>query len=831
MKHAIRFILVLLLMFGLASCSLPGQKPATGLIERSSIAAKVPTTIKKWLDSGKYDQSIIDILKSAAVREYPPSSTDLIEAAFADGKIDRAAKARLMIQAAFSPESLPREFIGPVYADGTDWLSNELQWLINNQDQLDSDVLEQIYPFICSPEDPDSYFHPDFQKQKSVLEKLAAASVVSAAETVWENWVIEIPGASAPVQLHYSLKGLSSQQQAKVDAKAQLVDEAIRKAWKMYQEYLGTQPGYKLDIYLATGLEDNQTGWAHYFYDNYQITHYRILLDVSLDSDILKSVTVHELFHIFQYEMGLTWFTEELTGNHDLNWLKEATAVWAEHFVYPGLNRQFGFLSEFSVNLREDRLSIQGEQEYGSYMFFYMLTEDMNKKDIVADVLQAFSELGKNTTGGFQYLKTRETLKSVLNSKAGDITDLFGRFALCNWNKKPVQFYKDVDKNNMPVRVPIDPAGDSISFLRFVSANDPRMPKGESVVFSLEQETMVVTMTKDRYEDELVLAPGGVAYKLYLIDAPASEIEQLIFDFRDEALDHPPGPTVNNMSHIKRQAIIQIDGQWQENPEDWSELDQREFCRKNPAENVTAIVLIYSFADLEAKNNSAHRFVIDARGKCADYKGTLAMTWTIPWVTDDPDWIIEQNASFSSQEAWIYNADYNVYVSKQRQVKYDFDFRQEDLKFAENGDSLGSYKSSRTERGRLDERYGPDDYLEMMWISDDRRTVEFRDLLGANADDWVEVTTYEFDSWWENSVEESYKTNGGICSFEGVWSLPFTVGSRSYEYYGSEVSDTCEITDTSISGSRTIKGLGDSVATFVFNLSGTPAQVQTEPED
>ncbi len=695
-------------------------------------------------------------------------------------------------------------------------------------------MLEQIEPFICSPEDPNSYFHPDFQEQKSVLDRLALASAVSAEETVWENWLIEISGASAPVELHFSLKGLNSQQQAEIDTKAQLVYDTVHKAWEMYRDYLGTQPGNKLKIYLTTNLKDAQTGWALFTYNNFQISGYEILIDQTLDNDTLKSVTAHELFHIFQHSMGLTWFIEDLGGSYDLKWLTEATAVWAEHFVYPGLNRQFRFLPEFSVNLRDDRLSLQGEQEYGSYMLFYLMTEDMNKKDIVADVLWAFSDLGKDSMpGAFQYLDTRGTLQSVLNSKAGDITDLFGRFALCNWNKEPALFYKDVDKNNQPVRIPIDPAGNSIDFLRFVSTSDPSMPKNNPFVIDLFQGSQMISMTKDRYEDELSLFPGGIVYKMYMIDAPASEIEKLSFDFRDEALDHPPGPQVNNMSHIKRQAIIQINGRWQENPEDWSNLEQKEFCRKNPAENVTALVLIYSFADLTSQKNYVHRYVVDTRGKCADYRGTIEMTWTIPSLIDDPDMKIEQSASFSSQEAWVNDVDYNVYVSKKRQVQYDFDYYLEDYYYAENGDYLGSYKSSRIERGRLEESYGTENSIDMMRISEDRLTVEFQSLMSANAEDWIEVSTTVINEGFNGTdrKDDSYKTGNAQCGFDDVWSLPFSVGSRSYDYYGTEVSDHCEITDSHISGSRTIIGIGGATATFVFDLSGTPAKVQTDPDE
>ncbi len=134
MKRAIILIVILLLPLNLASCGSFSKKAVAGRVDRSSIAAAVPDTIQKWIDSGRYDDSIIDILNSSAVRNCPPGSTDLIEAALAEGKIDRATKAQLMIQAAFDPQNLPQEYAGPVYTDGTDWLTSDLQWLILHHD-------------------------------------------------------------------------------------------------------------------------------------------------------------------------------------------------------------------------------------------------------------------------------------------------------------------------------------------------------------------------------------------------------------------------------------------------------------------------------------------------------------------------------------------------------------------------------------------------------------------------------------------------------------------------------------------------------------------------
>ncbi|HBQ64193.1 MAG TPA: hypothetical protein DD727_04575, partial [Clostridiales bacterium] len=135
-----------------------------------------------------------------------------------------------------------------------------------------------------------------------------------------------------------------------MEQKARDMKEALEKAWPMFQELLALNPDRHLAVYL-TDLQlavSNQAGAAYYLQDeNKNLLSFYINVDWSLSGDKLKSVTAHELFHIFQYHGMIEYETVEAW------WLQEATAVWAENYVYPRVNREHMYLELFFASLEE----------------------------------------------------------------------------------------------------------------------------------------------------------------------------------------------------------------------------------------------------------------------------------------------------------------------------------------------------------------------------------------------------------------------------------------------------------------------------------------------
>ena len=817
MKRCFCWLIIVVLLFPLVACNQQSKPEPYQPLAREAVQTEIPDEIQKWIAKGDLDEDIKDILTSSVSLELPVSPADLIEAAFVDGQIDRKTKALLMITAAFTPQSLAAEYAGMFLADGRDWFAGDLQWLINYQDQLSDEELIAVRPYLLSPDDPESYFHPDYTDQKRTLAHQFSPTDVYASEIAWESYLIEITGASKEIALHYQMKGLTDAQQSEIDQKIQWIDQAIQKAWPMFQQLLGTQPGYEIDIYLTPNLPKSTTGFANYFQTDGNITRYRILLREGLLEDTLKSVAVHELFHLFQFEMGLTWYMI----NSELDWLTEATAVWSEHFVYPEFNREHVFLPEFAVSLSEDRLSTRGEQEYGSYMLFYLMTEIMNKPTIVADVLKAVSGLSEGVSPySLAYVNIRGTIKSEINSKVGNINDVFGRFAVGNWNSKPYLLYSDVDKKLNLITLPFSPAGGSMTYVRYANANYP-----SDYDYSEFRGATMITIKKGNYQENVSLPAGAIHYIFYLFSVPPEEIEKVVFDFTDDALEIPAPPGGNEMVSVMRQAFIKIGDEWLSQVEDWTHLDTRVFCRKNPQENVTALVLAYSYSDIEAKNNSVQTYMVDTRGQCADYKGFIEMTWNLPQLIESEKVTTFDEATFSSKDELIYCADSESYVAVQRNVNYYLYSFYKNIYLADSGDYLGANETVTEENGRFSGEFEVEHAPVILEVSADRKSISLRDIMEVDDENWIETSRINVkDSFGE--ITKDIKTSlssSPNCSFGAIWSEPFTSGSKTYQFGDLKVADICTITDAVITGTRTVTSELGETTTLHFSFTAVSA--------
>ena len=78
----------------------------------------------------------------------------------------------------------------------------------------------------------------------------------------------------------------------------------------------------------------------------------------------LKVTSAHEFFHTIQYGYD-GW---------EYGWVKEATAVWMEEFIYDEVNDCYQYLPEFFEN-PYDPFNYDTEHGYGAYIYFSYITE------------------------------------------------------------------------------------------------------------------------------------------------------------------------------------------------------------------------------------------------------------------------------------------------------------------------------------------------------------------------------------------------------------------------------------------------------------------------
>ncbi len=530
------------------------------------------------LDSDSLDDDIRAIIEGSPSLDLPESPYNRIDTALEDGEIDRKTHALLTLQAAYTSDALPENYQGTKYVDGKVTLKSEIQWLINNYQDLNEDERAIAHPFVISAKDSGSYFHPAFSEEGKGLRDFRVSATAYAAEVDWKEQRVSIPGAPEDIWLRHRAKGLSEAKRAEIAEQIEHIKVALTKAWPKFKVLLGVQPTRQIEIFLTHRLASDTNGEAVYYPSNGGIHSYEIHLTERLNGDALRSVTVHELFHLFQYEIGLTWFDI----SPQLDWLTEATAVWSEDYMqsdlYPSYNGEHQYLKEFFGHLSSDRLSCRGTREYASYVLFRFLTEEHGYD--MADILRAAA--AEKSSMDIRGMLMREM-------GMGDLRELYGEFALYNWNTDPFRRYSDNPSFPPPPK--------------------PGMPWGES------RKIHSIGRTGE-WEFSAEMEEGGITYQIFVFDSPPDEIAFVRFDFEEAP------PTVDDLPVVGRQALIKIGDDWSR--EDWSQLEYREFCRRKDEEQVQGVVLISSNAHLQWP--TSYDFTLTTDGDCP-MKGFTKYTW------------------------------------------------------------------------------------------------------------------------------------------------------------------------------------------------------------
>lgn len=279
-----------------------------------------------------------------------------------------------------------------------------------------------------------------------------------------------------------------------------------------------------------------------------------ILLNNGVGFDSLRSTLAHELFHAFQGS-----FPQD--GDKDA-WWAEATATWAEDYIYPDLNEEQSQLEDggWARNPAAlgplDRWEDDGVAQYGAYIWpFYLTHRSGGRPALIGQIYSALKD---------------ETALDVMHGWR-DWPARFKEFALWNWNKDPVDMYRDNGEH-------IDPLVQSIRYLG---------DHGKMVLDSGPQSSRV----------QLKYA-SMVYYELRTVDdgSDTSEfVHQLHVDVSD--ITRQPGAGV--------QAIVTLGtGPYPffRYVNDWSWIGSKTFCRDRRDEQVSNLVLVVTNANVDAGN-------------------------------------------------------------------------------------------------------------------------------------------------------------------------------------------------------------------------------------
>lgn len=495
---------------------------------------------------------------------------DLIQKSLDEGKIDLDTALIYKVKFLFNDPTLPKEYASenaPFEDAGT---FAEIQ---ENWDKLSAETKKTLEPYFLRPDNPDS-----------AISKIMNGEIKAPA-TSWFKLIDQVNAFDRPLSYKSDDTLITADGKIKVwylEKKETINSE--EKITKLYYDVaqkivanlnkdgahaqfiglLGKTPPSdgtlggddKTDIFLATGahvhLADSAGGSPSLGVnvpDNGNGRSSYIIIRENLNDKALKTTTVHELFHAFQRAFDCVLTTKNW-------WWIEGTATWSEDFIYPKDNSEQGYADDFipkpqlSLNSRGDNF------EYGAYVFPFYLSNTYDRM-IITKIFEGCKGNG-------------DPAVSVEKTIDGGFKKNWKEFTLWNFNKKPIENYKNADQSKyFP---PKSSQSGSNADMTFLAPGDNTIPTKEL--------NPLTTQVIETFFSE------------------AQGVRKAVF----KDLKNFTGKS--DKGAIK--AIIYPKNNGQPYVEDWTEKESRSFCFDKADENFDKIILIFSNAELKNKIDASN---------------------------------------------------------------------------------------------------------------------------------------------------------------------------------------------------------------------------------
>jgi hypothetical protein len=456
------------------------------------------------------------------------SSDMLINDALELGLIDYETALSYKVFSVFGDERLPEAYRGDDYGlSGT----SIMRELVAAFDSLSPAVQATLQPFLLTPAEPGSWYEliaePSVDLGTTSIQWGTIKTKVANAKVWWDQG--RYPEDAAKAQL--------------------LADELDRIIWPKLTGVMNREPlpdcgakcprgggDERVDIYLAYPRYGARHGYAMPMPVDPKKPFprpYFIVVDRAGKTD-RKMTLAHELMHTIQGAYP------RLGEYPEYEWLSDATAVWAENFVYPDNNDEHQFAMHF---LKMPTLPLytlggsDGRHQYGAYLFFFYLQHQLGRTDFVRKVWESVGE-------------SDDSLWIVDTIIPGGFEERFPEFVLLNANQLPVDNYTKWDK--MPWRA---------------EAYDVEVKH----IGDLPLDTFVFPLASRHYQFTI---PND-AIRLVSFTNPLAGGDE---------------------SGVKLQALVKIKGH-ERIVEDWTEREQIRFCRDEDDEDLEELLLIISYSD------------------------------------------------------------------------------------------------------------------------------------------------------------------------------------------------------------------------------------------
>jgi hypothetical protein len=298
----------------------------------------------------------------------------------------------------YSQDSLPKKFNVKDAKTNPMWAKH---YIVNNWDLFNENEKELFMPYYVPAYDKKSIqqFTTD-NKAKKITESLSIIPFVSASDDFFmiKNFKIDSNGRSTNV--FYKIENKEQ---------AEWIGNAFVYAYPMFEELLGIRPQKEINISLVP-ISDYGLAWS---IKVDEVNSCFIEIKTGLNKKETEAVTVHELFHCFQFVIPLKY------EKKNIMWLMEATATWSEHYVYPEYNTEWQTHEVFFSNLGGSLLYYGNDREYGTYVWPLYVSQKLGNSAVKDMLFNA-----KNSGSG---------VEAVL--KVPDYFDLFKEYGLYAWNQ------------------------------------------------------------------------------------------------------------------------------------------------------------------------------------------------------------------------------------------------------------------------------------------------------------------------------------------------------------------------------------------------------------
>ena len=276
-----------------------------------------------------------------------------------EDEISEIEYSKSILDAAFYPSEIKKDYGNIIYNDTKIDVSNDLQRLVDEYDDLKSSDTEKLKEILfIERREVNTSFRDLF------IRKVSANETEESVSLIIEEGIYAVLDNLDFYEEYFHLIAL-------------FVDEAGIK----YREIGFTKPEFRIEFNFVT-LPICVDSYSSYVPFNFIIENeelimeptFKIFIDMNLEFEEIQAAVYHELFHAYQYEAGLIQTSEEA------KWLKESTAMWAVDQVDRDFNFEHKYIHYLYSNHLIDPYAITDEI-HSWYQMFQFFTEDTRAFD------------------------------------------------------------------------------------------------------------------------------------------------------------------------------------------------------------------------------------------------------------------------------------------------------------------------------------------------------------------------------------------------------------------------------------------------------------------